>query len=60
MKEGNSLGWGDPGSLAGLGEREDTFGAAGRDVQMPQAGRKCVMGSWSKGRVLWGSLANYL
>jgi len=26
--------------LAGLGERADTFGAAGHDVQMPQAGKK--------------------
>lgn len=63
MKEENSLGWGDPGGLARLEERADTFGAAGCDVQMPQArakGEKCVRGSWSKGKILCRPLANYL
>lgn len=40
MKEENSLGWGDPGGLGGLEERADMFGAAGRDMQMPQAEEK--------------------
>lgn len=40
VKEENSLGWGDPGGLGGLEERADMFGAAGRDMQMPQAEEK--------------------
>lgn len=40
MKEENSLIWGDPGGLAALQEKADTFGAAGHDVQMSQVGEK--------------------
>lgn len=40
VKEENSFIWGDPGGLAALREKADTFGAAGHDVQMSQVGEK--------------------